>query len=66
MKVCLTAAMEPRGAQGHDDAILIDDNNNGNSDSERGSNEIDMVDSKKDLYFVITIGRGQGGTVTEG
>ena len=48
MKGCLTAAMSPRGAQGHDDAILIDDDDDGNSDSERGSYDTNIVDSKKD------------------
>ena len=35
MKGCLTAAMTPRGARVHDDAILIDDNDDSKSASER-------------------------------
>ena len=44
MKGCLMAAMAPRGARGNYDSILIDDNDGRNSDSERGSNDTDMVD----------------------
>ena len=39
--------MAPRGD------ILIYDNDNGNSASEQGSNDTDMVDSKKYLSFII-------------
>ena len=59
IKGCLTAAMAPRGARGHDDAILIDDDD-GNSASERGSNDTDMVDSKKDPSFIITRDKARG------
>ena len=45
--------MAPRGARGDDGAILVDDNYDGNSASERRSNDTDMVDSNKDLYFSI-------------
>ena len=46
MKGCLTEAMAPRGARGHDD--------------ERGSNDTDMVDLKKDLSFIITRDEARG------
>ena len=40
------AAMAPRVARGHNDAILIDDAKDGNSAFEWGSNDTNMVDSK--------------------
>ena len=52
--------MAPRGERGHDDAILIDDDDDGNSASERGSNDTDMVDSEKDLYFIIARDKARG------
>ena len=60
MKVCITAAMAPRRARVHDDAILIDDDDDGNSTSEWGSNDTDMVDSKKYLSFIVTIDEARG------
>ena len=36
MKGCLMETMAPRGARGHDDAISIDDNNDGNFILSRG------------------------------
>ena len=48
MKGCIEAAMAPRGD------ILIYDNDNGNSASEQGSNDTDMVDLNKDLSLIIT------------
>ena len=60
MKVCLTEVMAPRGAQGHNDAVLIDDDVDGNSASERGSNDTDMVDSKKDLSLIIARHEARG------
>ena len=44
MKGCNTAAMEPRGARGHYNAILIVDDDDGNYASERRRNDTDMVD----------------------
>ena len=60
MKVCLTEVMAPRGAQGHDDAILIDDDNDRDSASERGSNDTDMVDLRKYLSFFIARDEARG------
>ena len=60
MKGCLTEAMAPRGERGHDDAILIDDNNDGDSSYERGGNDINMVDSKKYLSFIIVRDESRG------
>ena len=60
MKGCLTAAMAPRGLRGHDDAILIDDDDDGNSTSEQGSNDTNMVDSKKYLSFIIARDEARG------
>ena len=60
MKGCLTAAMAHTGARGHNDAILIDDNDDKNSASGRGSNDTDMVDSKKDLSLIITRDEARG------
>ena len=60
MKGCLTAAMVPRGVRGHDYAFLIDDKDDGNSASERGRNDTDMVGSKKDLYFIIVRDEARG------
>ena len=53
MKVCLTEAMSPRRARVHDDAIPIYENDDGNSASERGRNDTDMVVLKKELSFII-------------
>ena len=44
--------MAPIGARGHNDAILIDDDDR-NSASKRGSNDTNMVDLKKNLSFII-------------
>ena len=52
--------MALRGARGHDDAILIDDDDDRNSASERGSNDTDMADSKKDLSFIIARDKDRG------
>ena len=60
MKGCLTVEMAPRGARGHDDAIIIDDKDGGNSASERGINDTDMVDFKKDPSFIIAIDEARG------
>ena len=60
MKGCLTEEMEPRGAWGHDDAILIDDEDDGNYASEQGINDTDMVDSKEDLSFIIARDEARG------
>ena len=60
MKGCLTVKMAPRGARGHNDAILIDDDNNGNSASEQGISDTNMVDLKKDLSFIITRYKARG------
>ena len=54
------AAMATREVRGHDDAILIDDNDDGNSASERGSNGTDMVDSKKYLPSIIARDEARG------
>ena len=59
MNGCLTAEMAPRGAWGHNAAILIDDDD-GNSASERGSNDTYMVDSKKYLSFIIARYKSRG------
>ena len=53
MKGCIAEAMEPRGERGNDDDILIDDNNDRNSASERGRNDTDMVVLKKYLSLII-------------
>ena len=60
MKGCITVAMAPMGAQGQDDAIIIDDDNDGNSASEWRSNDTDMVDSKKYLSFIIERDEARG------
>ena len=60
MKGCLAEAMEPRGERGNDDDILIDDDDDGNSASERGSNDTDMVDLKKDLSFIVARDEARG------
>ena len=52
--------MAPRGAQGHNDAVLIDDDDGGNSASEQESIDTDMVDSKKQLSFVIARDEARG------
>ena len=54
-----------RGARGYNDSILINEDDNGNSTSEQRRNDTDMVDSMKDLSFIITRDEGRGGTITE-
>ena len=49
-----------QGGQGHDDSILIDDNDDGNSASEWGRNDTDVFDSKKDLSFIIVREEARG------
>ena len=55
-----------QGGQGHDDSILIDDNDDGNSASEWGRNDTDVFDSKKDLSFIISRDEARGAPSLKG
>ena len=52
--------MAPRGARVHYDDIIIDDDNDGNSASERGINDTYMVDLMEDLSFIIARDEARG------
>ena len=60
MKGCLTAAMASKGERGHNDVIFVHVDDDGNSDSKRGSNDTNVVDSKKYLSFIITRDEDRG------
>ena len=60
IKGCLTAAMASKGERGHNDVIFVHVDDDGNSDSKRGSNDTNVVDSKKYLSFIITRDEDRG------
>ena len=60
MKGSLAAVMATWGERGNNDAILIDDDDNGKSASELGSNDTNIADSKKDLSFIIARSEARG------